>query len=184
MEENEIQWVSESGNIGRGREETYFEYQLEADLTLDSPDYGDDVSFTIVGGVFPESLTLSNNGLISGTLTELDLYVPEFQKPPGYVIAIDGSNYGSYGSAQSEVYTAEFTVRCAYDDVFEDRTFNVVIVNCYTSDGISFLYDYADQYGEEIDGVKCIYRIDDRVVGAEEYILWLRSQSLIQPCNH
>lgn len=152
MNENYIEWVTPAGNIGRCLEETSFTFQLTALLTPDSKDFGDNVLYEVTGGIFPMNLTLSSSGLISGTVIDMDNYVPEFQKPEGFVIARDGSNYGSYGSSLAHTRECEFEVRAYYDDgitlVEEFRTFGIMVINNYSSDRNQFIRDYSEAYGE------------------------------------
>jgi hypothetical protein len=184
---DEIVWVTPEGNIGRGRELTEFTFQFEAEFTPTSPSFGTPITYTVSDGIFPESLALSPEGVVSGMLTDMDAYVPEFSKPEGYVIAEDGSNYGSYGSAQASTYTASFTVTASGGEASADATFDIVVINCYTSDGMQFLKDYSEQYGSDDPNggtEKKMFVIDGvGKVTAQEYIDHLQAQGFLQPCN-
>lgn len=146
---NEIEWITPAGNIGTVMEDLEFAFQLEATLTPTSPDVGSQVIFEVTGGIFPMDLELSPQGLISGLVIDMDNYVPEFKKPDGFVIAIDGSNYGTYGSAAAGTHECEFTVRAFFDeDATEERTFGILVINNYSSDRNRLIREYSEVYGD------------------------------------
>ena len=181
-------WITPSGNIGRGRELTDFSFQLEAEWEATSPSFGSPITFTVSGGIFPDMLSLSESGSITGTITDMDGYVPEFAPPEGFVIAQDGSNYGTYGSALAGTYDCTFTVTISGGDATPvDRDFTITVINCYTSDGTQFIIDYTNQYGtvDPNDGEIKMFTIEGiGKVTAQEYIDHLRNEGGLQPCNH
>ena len=171
MQLNTIEWITPSGNIGRVRELGTFQFQLSAELTPDSIDVGSPVSFELDSGVFPMNLTLSENGLISGQVIDMDQYVPEFMVEKGD-IAFDGSNYASTGSAKARIYDCTFTVNAIYEELIESRTFFITVINNFSSDRDQLIRDYSRLYGDEGK----IFQIDGQEVEAEQYLTYMKSQ--------
>lgn len=137
-------------------------YNFEYDLSQHASFTGDgSLEYSIVSGQLPNDLILNTTtGQISGTVVDLDTWVPSFQKPEGFVLAKDGSNFGTYGSAQAGEYDATFTVRAHVDDAPDDEFFvdlqcTIKVVNNYSSDRDQFIRDYSDQYGAtfQVNGV-------------------------------
>jgi hypothetical protein len=156
-------------------------FDFEFDLSTYATFTGDGtLEFYIVSGQLPNNLTLSSSGQISGTVIDLDTWVPEFQKPEGFVLAIDNSNYGTYGSAQAGSFTANFTVRAHVtdappDEFFEDMACSILVVNNYSSDRDQMIRDYTEEYGEGEPGSKVLFRVNDIPVTAEEYLNYQKS---------
>ena len=140
-----------------------------------------EIEYLLVSGQLPNDLTLdSSTGIISGTVIDLDTWVPEFQKPEGFVLEIDASNYGTYGSALAGTYTANFTIRAHItdappDEFFADQACSILIVNNYSSDRDQFIRDYTEEYGEGESGSKKLFRVNDVPVTAEEYLNYQKS---------
>jgi hypothetical protein len=156
-------------------------FDFEFDLSPYATFTGDGaLEFSIVSGQLPNNLTLSSSGQISGTVIDLDTWVSEFQKPEGFVLLIDASNYGTYGSAQAGSYLANFTVRAHVtdapsDEFYEDLSTSILVVNNYSSDRDQFIRDYTEEYGEGETGSKKLFRINDVPVTAEEYLNYQKS---------
>jgi len=156
-------------------------FDFEFDLSPYAQFTGDGtLEFYIVSGQLPNNLTLSTSGQISGTVIDLDTWVAEFQKPAGFVLAIDNSNYGTYGSAQAGSFNANFTVRvhvtdAPLDEFFEDMACSILVVNNYSSDRDQMIRDYTEEYGEGEPGSKVLFRVNDVPVTAEEYLAHQKS---------
>lgn len=159
------------------RELFEFEYQVTAVETEQNAE----VNYEIVEGQLPEELTINpETGLISGTVIDLDTWVPEFQKPEDFALAIDGSNYGTYGSVQAGQYLAEFTVRAFVviePEYFEEQTCSILVINNYSSDRDQFIRDYSEEYGET-------FTIDGEPVSAEEYLEYQKSIGNFPPLSN
>ena len=63
----EIIWETESGSFGKFNQKTSISIQLSAFFRTNSND-NEDVNFELVSGFLPDGISLSSNGLISGTL--------------------------------------------------------------------------------------------------------------------
>ena len=155
-----------------------FEFDLSPYASFTDPT--GTLEFSIVSGQLPNNLTLSASGQISGTVIDLDTWVPEFQKPPGFVLALDNSNYGTYGSALAGSFNANFTVRAHVtdapaDEFFADISCSILVVNNYSSDRDQMIRDYTEQYGEGESGSKVLFRVNDVPVTAEEYLNYQKS---------
>jgi hypothetical protein len=165
-----ITWAGESdltGLTGPVSELGTISIQLEASTDQPSPAT---VSFSVISGVIPGGCSLSGNGLLSGTITDMDLWVPEFagSKPP---IQQDGSTYATYGSALAKVHTITFTVRATGVENFADKTFTMTILNNFSSDRDQMIRDYSDAFG--VDGK--MFPINGTPVTAEEYLTYQKS---------
>lgn len=130
------------------------------------------LEFWISGGQLPNGLTLSTGGQISGVVEELDSWVDwdgtEYEKPADFVIAKDGSNFGTWGSAKAGEYVVNFTVSAKPDDdPAGDFTANtamaIKVVNNYNSDRDQFIRDYTAEYGLS-------FKVDGVLVDANTYI--------------
>jgi hypothetical protein len=160
------------------RELFEFEFDLSPYATFTGA--GGTLEFYVVSGQLPNNLTLSSSGQISGTVIDLDTWVPEFQKPEGFVLAIDNSNYASYGSGQAGSYSSDFTVRAHVtdappDEFFADLSCSILVVNNYSSDRDQMIRDYTEEYGEGESGSKVLFRVNDVPVTAEEYLNYQKS---------
>lgn len=171
MQLNSIEWITEPGYIGRVRELGQFTFQLSAQLTEDSIDFGSPVAFELDSGIFPMNLTLSESGLISGQVIDMDQYVPEFMEEKGD-IKFDGSNYASKGSAKTHVHDCVFVVNAIYQDLVVPRTFFITVINNYSSDRDQMIRDYSRLYGEEGK----IFQLDGQPVEAEAYLSEMKSR--------
>lgn len=146
-----------------------FEYDLSAHAAFSNTAT---LEFWVSGGRLPNDLTLASNGFISGTVAELDSWVDwtgtEYEKPANYVIAKDGSNFGTWGSAAAKEYLVEFTVSAKpNDDPAGDFTANtgvaIKVVNNFNSDRDQFIREYTAQYGLS-------FKVDGVLVDADTYI--------------
>ena len=129
--------------------------------------------YSIISGKLPESLALNTTtGIISGTVDELDRWVPGWvNKPP---IKVDGSNYATAGSAKEGYYVSEFTVRVHVDDapdneLFADMPCTIEVINNWSSDRDQLIRDYTAQFGRT-------FAIDGKLVDAEAYITYQKSR--------
>lgn len=165
---NEIQWITPEGYIGRRRETEDFSFQLEAVLSPESPDVGSPVSFYYKSGILPLNLTISETGLISGSIIDMDEYVPEFIGT-GVDIERDGSTYATVGSAAAGIYDCEFVVIAKYGDVELERSFYITVINHYSSDRDQMIRDYTEKFGNsfQVDGVPST---------AEEYLQYMKAK--------
>lgn len=174
---NNVVWESEStieSPSGSFMELDTVSIQLEATT---APEV-ESVSFSLAlvdGDAFPMNLTLSSSGLISGILTEMDEYVPEFV---GVVetIAKDGSNYATAGSAAAGSSTVTFTIRATatQSETFADRQFSMLIYNNWSSDRDQLIRDYAAEYGEK-------FTVNGVPATAEEFLTYQKSQGFYIP---
>jgi len=159
------------------RELFEFEYQVTAVETEQSAE----VNYEISQGELPRDLSINaSTGFISGTVIDLDTWVDEFQKPEDFVIAIDGSNYGTYGSALATTYSAEFTIRAfvvADPEYFEEQDCSILVINNYSSDRDQFIRDYSEEYGET-------FTVDGEPVSAEEYLEFQKSIGNFPPLSN
>lgn len=159
-----------------------FEFDLSSYATFTGA--GGTLEFYIVSGTLPNNLTLSSSGQISGTVIDMDTYVDwngtPYEKPSDFVLLIDASNYGTYGSAKAGSYSIDFTVRAHVtdappDEFFADQACSILVVNNYSSDRDQFIRDYTEEYGEGESGSKKLFRINDVPVTAEEYLTYQKS---------
>lgn len=171
--EEEFEVIS-TGNINEGVpyiELDAFSYQIETS----EPATG----FAVIDGVFPESLTLSSGGMISGDLTEMDNYVPEFQPPPDFEFKIDGSHYCTYGSCQAGGYKATFTVEGTDGTDSDTSTLDIDIINNWSSDRDQMVRDMTEEFGTlDFDGKKKFFEINGDPATAEEYLTYMKAQGL------
>ena len=162
-------------------------FDFEFDLSPYATFTGDGaLEFSVVSGTLPNNLTLSSSGQISGQVIDMDTYVDwtgtAYEKPAGFVLLLDASNYASYGSAKAGSYNIEFTVRAHVTDAPEDEFYadlntSILVVNNYSSDRDQFIRDYTEEYGElGEDGQRRLFRIDDVPVTAEEYLDYQKAQ--------
>ena len=135
-----------------------FEYDISQHASF--TDATGNFEFSVVSGQLPNNLTMNSAGQISGTVVDLDTWVPAFQKPADFVIAKDGSNFATYGSAQAGEYDSVFTIRAHIDDApdnefFEDLVCTIKVINNYSSDRDQFIRDYSAQYGNtfQVNGI-------------------------------
>lgn len=157
-----------------------FEFEFDLSSYASFTDPTGVLEFYIVSGQLPNNLTLSSSGQISGTVIDLDTWVPEFQKPEGFVLAIDNSNYATYGSALAGSFNVNFTVRAHVTDAppnefFADLACSILVVNNYSSDRDQMIRDYTEEYGEGEPGSKVLFRVNDVPVTAEEYLNYQKS---------
>lgn len=151
-----------------------FEFQVVAsNISEVAPYIGLDVNYKIQSGQLPLNLTLNTtSGLISGTVIDLDEWVPEYQRPTGFAIAQDGSNYAAYGSAFAGSYSAEFTIRAylvGYENAaFEDQDCSILVINNYSSDRDQFIRDYSEEYGNS-------FIVNGELVDANTYLEYQKS---------
>lgn len=154
-----------------------FEYQVNA---IDSQG-GAQINYSIVSGQLPNNLSLNSaTGFISGTVVDLDTWVPGFQRPLGYTIERDGSNYATYGSAQAGQYLAGFTIRAFVvgNSVYNaDQDCSILVVNNYSSDRDQFIRDYSAQYGNT-------FTVNGEPVSAEEYLEYQKSIGNFPPLSN
>jgi hypothetical protein len=157
------------------RELFEFQYQVSAINTAEGtePWYGLPVVYKIQSGQLPNNLTLNTStGLISGTVIDLDTWVPEYIAEGKVDIAIDGSNYASKGSARDGSYLASFTIR-AYVSGYEsqayaDQSCSILVINNYSSDRDQLIRDYSAKFGSS-------FIVNGRVVDAETYLTYQKS---------
>lgn len=160
-------------------------FDFEFDLSPYASFTGDgSLEFSIVSGQLPNNLALSSSGQISGTVIDMDTYVDwtgtPYEEPPNFVLELDGSNFGTWGSAKAGSYSIEFTVRAHVtdapdDEFYADATMNILVVNNYSSDRDQFIRDYTEEYGEGESGSKVLFRVDDVPVTADEYLNYQKS---------
>ena len=169
-QEEEFEITTPGGNIGAGVElDDFIPFTIETNEPA--------TSFTVIDGVFPESLSLSSDGTISGQFTEMDNYVPEFQPPPDYEIKIDGSTYCSYGSCEAGMYTATFTVEASDGTDSDTATYSIDITNNWSSDRDRMVVDMTEAFGIlNFDKEKVYFEIDGEKVTAEEYLQYQKDQ--------
>jgi hypothetical protein len=165
-----------------------FEFDLSPYATFTGA--GGTLEFYIVSGQLPNNLTLSSSGQISGTVIDLDTWVDwtgtPNEKPDPFILLLDGSNYGTYGSPKAGSWLVEFTVRAHVtdappDEFYEDLPTSILVVNNYSSDRDQFIRDYTEEHGEGEPGSKKLFRIDDVPVTAEEYLTYQKSQGNYPP---
>jgi hypothetical protein len=154
-----------------------FEYQVNA---VDSQS-GGEINYEIIEGQLPNDLSINaQTGFISGTVIDLDTWVDEFQKPSGFTIARDGSNYGTYGSAQAGQYLAEFTIRAfvvSEPVYYADQDCSILVINNYSSDRDQFIRDYSAEYGNT-------FIVNGEPVSAEEYLEYQKSIGNFPPLSN
>jgi hypothetical protein len=153
-----------------------FEYDLSAHMTWTGAD--GTVEYSIISGQLPNDLTLdSATGQISGTVVDLDTWVDwtgtAYERPTNYIISKDGSNFGSWGSAQAKEYDATFTVRAQLDDAPDDEFSAdmeciIKVVNNFSSDRDQFIREYSAQYGAS-------FQVDGKFVDANTYLDYQKS---------
>lgn len=174
---NTVVWESES--IIEPVDEPFTELdEVSIQLSATTTPAIESVTFSLAlvdGDAFPMSLSLSSDGLISGILTEMDDYVPEFV---GTVETItkDGSNYATTGSAAAGSSNVTFTIRATatQSETFEDRQFSMLIYNNWSSDRDQLIRDYAAEYGEK-------FTVNGVSVTAEEFLTYQKSQGFYIP---
>lgn len=150
-----------------------FSYQLQFS--------GNIVYFEVIDGELPEDLTINPaTGLISGTLREMDEYVPEFEPPSVIDTTTDGTHYASFGSAAAE--TKMFTFEIEGTDNNNNRTsatFSINKRNNYSSDRDNFIRQMTEDFGQvDFDGQLKYFRVNGNLVTADEYIAHQKSQGL------
>ena len=159
-----------------------FEFDLSPYATFTGT--GGTLEFYIVSGTLPNNLTLSSSGQISGQVIDMDSYVDwtgtPYEEPPNFVLELDGSNFGSWGSAKAGSYAIEFTVRAHVtdappDEFYADVNTSILVVNNYSSDRDQFIRDYTEEHGEGVSGSKVLFRVNDIPVTAEEYLNYQKS---------
>lgn len=160
-----------------------FAFQVEGVNVSSNTEYQDlDVRYKIQSGQLPLDLSIdTRTGLISGTVIELDEWVPEFNPPEDFIIEEDGSNYATFGSALAGSYSAEFTVR-AYlvgfeTETFEDQACSILVVNNYSSDRDQFIRDYTEEYGNT-------FIVNGEVVDANTYLDYQKSLGNFPPLSN
>ena len=165
------------------RELYEFEFQIEGVNVSSNVQYQDlDVNYKIQSGQLPLDVTINEtSGLISGTVIELDEWVPEFNPPEEYVIEKDGSNYASFGSAAAGSYSTSFVVR-AYlvgfeQETFEDQSCSILVVNNYSSDRDQFIRDYSEEYGNT-------FIVNNEVEDANTYLQYQKSIGNFPPLSN
>lgn len=112
----------------------------------------------IVGGEFPPDLTVNmESGLISGTISDMDLFVEYFKLPDGF--RFNETNYATKGSAGAyrnglgAIIAADFVVRAfdpGYTGWYSDRKFTLRLSNWWSSDRDRFILDITGPFA--IDG--------------------------------
>lgn len=151
-----------------------FEYQVSAVNTAEGvePWFGASVKYTIQSGQLPNNLSLNETtGLISGTVIDLDTWVPEYLAEGPVTPAVDGSNYASTRSARDGSYLAQFTIRAylnGYPDQYADQACSILVINNYSSDRDQMIRDYSAQYGNT-------FTVNGQVVDAETYLTYQKS---------
>jgi hypothetical protein len=157
------------------REQFNFSYQVNADNVSEpvAPWYNEPILYKISSGQLPNNLSINETtGLISGTVVELDSWVPSYVAEESTDPAIDGSNYASKGSARDSLYDASFVVR-AYAQGYEpqayaDQSCTIRVVNDYSSDRDQMIRDYSDKFGNT-------FIVNGNVVDAETFLSYQKS---------
>ena len=149
----------------------FFSYQIKHSGNLVS---------TSVSGDLPQNLSVSPTGLISGTLREMDEYIPEFAPPEVIDVVRTGEQYATWGSAQAYTRNFTFTVSGVDDEGETDSTtLTIVKVNNYSSDRDFFIHQMEEAFGIlDFDGIKKYFKIDGVFVTADEFISYQKSQGL------
>ncbi len=156
----------------------YYEWQMQASFSSPGSGEGDppaggwpavshtaNYAFT-TGTIIPPGLTLTTGGLLYGRVEDMDLFVPEFQKPGGF--QFDEVNYATWGSAKEGSKTFSFSVD-AYTGYGAGLTLaqihSILIRNNWSSDRDNFI--------REIDNNFCI---DGNPVTNENYLTIMRDR--------
>ena len=163
MPEGSITWTS-TPTLPPGKELIELSgHQCEATVT--GEELGLAEFFLASESVLPSGLTLSTGGSISGTILDMDLFVPEFAKPAGF--KFDEQNYASYGSAKEGTHTYTFVVDAIESGagISAAQTHSITITNNWSSD--------RDQLIREIDND---FFIDGVKVTNEEYLTTMKSR--------
>jgi len=143
--------------------QTFSGWQCDA-----NSDTGGDVIqyFLSEDNILPAGLTLSNFGYISGIVLDMDLYVPEFEKPDGF--KFNESNYASYGSAKVGSYTFNFSIDAIATgggETASPQMHNITIRNNWSSD--------RDEFIREVDQN---FAVEGHPVPNEEYLAAMKSR--------
>ena len=133
--------------------------------TVTGEDLGEAEFFLATGNVLPSGLELTTGGFISGTILDMDLFVPEFAKPAGF--KFDEQNYATYGSAKEGTHTYTFVVDAIEptEGISAAQTHSITITNNWSSDRDQFIREIDNDFF--IDGVK---------VTNEEYLTTMKSR--------
>jgi len=125
---------------------------------------GDAATFAVTeGSTLPSGLTLSSDGLISGILEDMDLYIDEYAKPIGFVF--NEINYATWGSAQSGSRDFSFSIDAIGETTSIPQVHTLTIKNNWSSDRDEFIREIDNDLF--IDGVK---------VSNEEYLDVMKSR--------
>jgi hypothetical protein len=93
--------------------------------------------YEVISGSLPKNLTLTSDGYLSGTIGEMDEFIPEYMNQAK---TINHVNYGTVGSASlfdngigvtKKVY---FTIRASTDYAYVDKRFGFALKNNWSSD--------------------------------------------------
>jgi hypothetical protein len=113
-------------------------------------DYLPALEYRVIRGTLPESLVLNKtSGILSGTLGEMDKYIPEYIEQTRNR-QINHVNYGKYGSASlfengigitKKVY---FTIRASRNNLYTDEEFGIGIKNNWSSDRDEIVKEYSN----------------------------------------
>jgi hypothetical protein len=150
----------------------YYEWQMQASMSTAGAGEGDPptnhtVNYVVsAGSVIPTGLTLDTNGLLYGRVEDMDLFVPEFQKPGGF--HFDEVNYASFGSAKEGSKVFSFSVDAYTGDgagLTLAQTHTILVRNNWSSDRDNFI--------REIDNNFCI---DGSSVTNENYLTIMRDR--------
>jgi len=130
-----------------------------------TPDY-----FLTDGSTLPSGLSLGTGGILSGTVLDMDLFVPEFAKPAGF--KFDEQNYASYGSAKHGTKLFNFSIDAVADDGLvpdsggtATQIHSITVKNNWSSDRDELIREIDNDFF--IDGVK---------VTNEEYLTTMKSR--------
>jgi hypothetical protein len=130
-----------------------------------APDY-----FLTVDSTLPSGLSLGTGGILSGTVLDMDLFVPEFEKPTGF--KFDEQNYASYGSAKHGTKLFNFSIDAVAADGptagsggTATQVHSITISNNWSSD--------RDELIRQIDND---FFIDNVKVTNEEYLTTMKSR--------
>lgn len=160
---DELEWITQP-DLG-----TYLELSIMSPVTLEV-DLGlltGDITFSFVGE-HPPGLIIEGNQL-KGIISELDDWVPGFQKPAGFTYNTDttfGGNYAKYGSALAGGYTPYFTIRAQLETAeYVDQAFFMRVENNYSSDRDKYILEQFENHDLFLDGKK---------VTALQYLYWYK----------
>ena len=131
---------------------------------------GDPDYFLTAGSTLPSGLSLGTGGILSGTVIDMDLFVPEYKKPDGF--KFDEQNYASFGSAKHGTKLFNFSIDAvAEDGLVPDsggtatQVHSITITNNWSSDRDELIREIDNDFF--IDGVK---------VTNEEYLITMKSR--------